>query len=133
MADDDSDEETIELGSGEPVEGAPLARISARLMWGIEKSTIAKREGDTLVRTPDGPRELGEILDEVDTAYFDTRQTFEDAVHEVIGPGPVPTAGAEDGDEEAGAEMDDEDEAADAETEGEDEEGEPAQSEDGDE
>jgi hypothetical protein len=93
MADDDSDKETIELGSGEPVEGAPLARISARLMWGIERSTIVEREGDTAVRTPEGPRELGAILDDVDTTYFDTRQTFEDAVHEVIGPGPVPTAG----------------------------------------
>lgn len=96
MADDDSDEEAIELGSGEPVEGAPLARISARLMWGIEKSTIADREGDTPIRTPDGPRELREILEGVDTTYFDTRQTFEDAVHEVIGPGPVPTAGRTD-------------------------------------
>jgi hypothetical protein len=119
MADDDSDEETIELGSGEPVEGAPLARVSARLMWGIEKSTIVDREGETLVRTPDGPRELGEILAAVDTTYFDTRQTFEDAVHDVIGPGAVPTAGgsaATSEDEQSAApgsgdQPDDEDEA----------------------
>jgi hypothetical protein len=92
MADDDSEEEeTIELGSGQSVEGAPLARVAERLMWGIEKSTIEGREGDTLIRTPDGPQELGTILDDVETTYFDTRQRFEEAVHEVIGPGPVPT------------------------------------------
>lgn len=103
MADDSDEEETIELGSGEPVEGAPLARVAERLMWGIEKSTIDNREGDTLVRTPDGPQELSAILDDVETTYFDTRQTFEDAVHEVIGPGPVPTPGeGSDEDEEFG-------------------------------
>lgn len=93
MTDDSEDEPAIELGDGEPVEGAPLARVAARLMWGIEESTIREREGETLVRTPEGPRELGEILDEVDHTYFDTRQTFVDAVREVVGTGPVPTAG----------------------------------------
>lgn len=95
MTDEDEDEPAIELGDGEPVEGAPLARISARLMWGIEKSTVRDREGETLVRTPDGPREFGEVLDEVDHTYFDTRQTFHEAVREVIGTGPVPTADGE--------------------------------------
>lgn len=113
MTDEDEDEQTFELGDGEPVEGAPLARISARLMWGIEKSTIREREGDTAIRTPNGPRELGAILDEVDRTYFDTRQSFEDAVHEVVGTGPVPTV---DGHEESGEGTDEDDEAADDET-----------------
>jgi hypothetical protein len=113
MTDDSDDEPTFELGDGEPVEGAPLARVSARLMWGIEKSTVVDREGETLIRTPDGPQELGEILDDVDHTYFDTRQSFEDAVHGVVGTGPVPTAGGG-GDEEAIDDAEDvaEDEAA---------------------
>ncbi|MFC7074716.1 DUF5789 family protein [Halovenus rubra] len=93
MTDDSDDEPVIELGDGKPVEGAPLARISARFMWGIEKTTIVEREGETLIRTPDGSRELAEILDDVEHTYFDTRQSFEDAVNEAIGPGIVPTAG----------------------------------------
>jgi len=96
MADEDEDEETEEpavpLGEGEPVDGAPIERISARLMWGIEKSEIDEREGEAVVRTPDGPRELGDILEEVDRTYFATRQEFEDSVRDVVGSGPVPTA-----------------------------------------
>jgi hypothetical protein len=93
MADEDEDEPAVELGEGEQVEGAPLARISARLMWGIEKSAILEREGETTIRTPDGPRELGEILESVDSTYFATRQEFENAVQDVIGTGSVPTVG----------------------------------------
>lgn len=91
---DDTDEEgpAVELGEGEPVEGAPLSRVSARLTWAIQKSEIDRKEGETLVRTPEGPRELSDILAEVDETYFDTRRAFEDAAREVIGTGPVPTA-----------------------------------------
>jgi len=94
MSDDDSEEEepAVELGEGEPVEGVPLAQVSARLMWGLQKSDLRRREGDTVIRTPDGPRELGDVLDEMEETYFDRRQSFEDAVREVIGTGPVPTA-----------------------------------------
>lgn len=92
----EEDDSGIELGEGEPVEGAPLARISARLMWGIEKSTVVEREGDTRIRTPEGPRPLADILDDVDRTYFDTRQTFHDAVEPVLGTGPVPTADHDD-------------------------------------
>ena len=95
MADDsDEDEEApaVELGEGADVEGAPLARVSARLLWGIEKSEVLEREGDTTIRTPDGPRNLGDVLEGVDETYFDTRQAFEDAVRAEIGTGPVPTA-----------------------------------------
>jgi hypothetical protein len=90
MADEEDEEPAIELGDGPPVEGAPIARISARFMWGIEKSAIEAREGETTIRTPDGPRELGDILSDVDSTYFATRQEFESAIRDVIGTGPVP-------------------------------------------
>lgn len=94
MADDEESEEpAVPLGEGAPVEGAPVARVAERLMWGIEKSDIAAREGDTTVRTPDGPRELADVLEDVDQPYFATRQEFLDAVEDAIGTGPVPTAG----------------------------------------
>ncbi|MFT4882250.1 MAG: hypothetical protein ACI9HI_002273 [Salinirussus sp.] len=89
MADDDT---AVTLGEGRPVEGAPLARVGARLMWGIERSTVVEREGDTVIRTPDGPRELADVLAAVDEPYFGTQQEFEQAVRGVIGMGPVPTA-----------------------------------------
>lgn len=94
MSDEDENEAepAVELGDGPPVEGAPLARVSSRLTWGIERSTVVDREGDAVVRTPEGPRELGAILEEVDVPYFAHRREFEDAVREVIGEGPVPTA-----------------------------------------
>ncbi|WEL17511.1 Uncharacterized protein SVXHr_1342 [Halorhabdus sp. SVX81] len=92
---DDTDEESegppIELGDGPDVAGVPLAQISSRLTYGIEQSTVRRREGDTEIRTPDGPRELGDILDAVDVPYFERRQEFETAIREEIGTGPVST------------------------------------------
>jgi len=92
----DTDEETegpaVPLGEGEPVEGAPLARVASRLHYAIAKSDVVRREGDTVVRTPDGPRELAAVLEETDEVYFDTRRAFEAAVRDVIGTGPIPTA-----------------------------------------
>jgi len=115
MADDeDSDEPAVTLGEGTEVEGVPLAQVSARLMWGIERSAIEDREGETTIRTPEGPRELGDILAEVESTYFATQQEFENAIRGVIGHGPVPTPGAEPTAEEA--ETGDE---TDADTEGE--------------
>jgi len=94
MSEDESEDEgpAVELGDGEPVEGAPLARVSSRLTWGIKHSTVVEREGDTLVRTPDGAQELATLLDDVDVPYFQHRREFESAVRKVIGDGPVPTA-----------------------------------------
>lgn len=89
---DDDDGPAVELGDADPVEGAPVARVAARLTWGIERSEVVRKEGDTTVRTPDGPRELAEVLEAVDTPYFETRQAFEDAVVEAVGRGPVPAA-----------------------------------------
>ncbi|MFB6134132.1 MAG: DUF5789 family protein [Halanaeroarchaeum sp.] len=93
MTDESDEEDTgVELGEGEAVEGAPIARVAARLTWAIQKSEIDRKEGDTVVRTPDGPRELSAILAAIDETYFDTRRAFVDAVREEIGMGPVPTA-----------------------------------------
>ena len=93
MADEDEseDEPAVTLGEGPDVEGAPVARVAERLMWGIEMSEIEAREGDTAVRTPDGPQELSEVLADIDETYFATRQEFTDAVEEAVGTGPVPT------------------------------------------
>jgi len=93
MSDDEEAEEpAVELGEGADVTGAPLARVSHRLHYGIEHSEVVRREGDTVIRTPDGPRELGDVLEAVDATYFATRNAFEAAVRGVIGAGPVPTA-----------------------------------------
>ena len=90
--DDDSEAEpAVELGEGPTVEGAPLPRVTARLTWGIEHSTVVEREGDTTIRTPDGPRELADVLSEVEATYFADRHEFEESVRAVIGTGPVPT------------------------------------------
>jgi hypothetical protein len=92
---EDSDEEeaepAVELGAGPEVEGAPISRIAARFQWGREKSAIVAREGETAIRTADGPRPLEDVLEEVDAAYFATRQEFLAAVRGVIGQGPVAT------------------------------------------
>lgn len=91
-ADEEADEPAVELGDGPDVEGAPLARVASRLTWGIERSTVREREGDAVIRTPDGPEELGDVLDDVDVPYFAHRREFESAVREVLDEGPVPTA-----------------------------------------
>jgi hypothetical protein len=95
MADDTDEAEeepAVELGEGEPVEGAPLARVAARLHWPIEHSELDRKEGDVTIRTPDGPRELSAVLEDVDVTYFESRREFVDAVHDVVGTGPIPTA-----------------------------------------
>ena len=94
MSDDEDETEglAVELGDGNPVEGAPPARVASRLHYAIERSEVVRREGDTTIRTPDGPRELADVLEETDEVYFDTRRAFVDAVHEVVGTGAVPTA-----------------------------------------
>ncbi|ESP89890.1 DUF5789 family protein [Candidatus Halobonum tyrrellensis] len=97
MADDESEEEAeeepaVELGEGPAVEGAPLARVASRLTWPQEKSRVLAKEGDATIRTPEGPRHLDAVLDEVDETYFDTRQSFTEAVEGVVGTGPVKTA-----------------------------------------
>jgi len=94
MSDEDVEEEAepaVELGERTPVEGAPLARVTARLHFPLQRSEVDRREGTATIRTPDGPLELGEILPETDVTYFETGEAFEAAVREVVGTGPVPT------------------------------------------
>lgn len=96
MAEEESEEgegagPAVELGSGEPVEGAPLERVTARLHYGIELGEVRRREGETVIRTPEGPRELSDVLSETDETYFPTRQALETAVRDVVGRGPVQT------------------------------------------
>jgi hypothetical protein len=86
------EEPAVELGDGTTVEGAPVARVASRLTWPHEKSRVEERAGDVVVRTPDGPQALADVLADVDAGYFDTRQSFLDAVREAVGTGPVPTA-----------------------------------------
>ncbi len=95
MSDEDEDaaenEPAVELGEGESVEGAPLARVASRMHWPQERSSIDRKVGDVTIRTPDGPRELGELLPETDETYFQRRQEFTSAVRDVVGTGPIPT------------------------------------------
>jgi hypothetical protein len=97
----DTDEETEEgpavpLGEGEAVEGAPPARVASRLHYPIGESDVVRREGETIIRTPSGPRELASVLEETDEVYFDTRQALESAVRDALEAGAVPTTERED-------------------------------------
>jgi hypothetical protein len=94
-ADEDGEEEAeepaVELGEGEPIEGAPLARVTARLHFPLQKSEVQRREGGTTIRTPSGPRTVTDVLADVETTYFATDDEFRSTIEGVIGTGPVPT------------------------------------------
>lgn len=90
--DEEAEEPPVELGEAVPVEGAPLGRIASRLSWPRSRSAVLEQEGETEIRTADGPRPVEAILEEVETPYFGTRQEFVHAVRDVIGYGPVQTA-----------------------------------------
>ncbi|QFU81220.1 DUF5789 family protein [Natronorubrum aibiense] len=92
MSDEDDEEPAVTLGDQIPVEGAPLARVTSRLTWPKEKSEVDRLEGDSEIRTPDGPQSLSVILEDVDETYFQRHQEFEAHVRDVIGTGPIPTA-----------------------------------------
>ncbi|MEA1930107.1 DUF5789 family protein [Halohasta litorea] len=93
MADDEEAdaEPTVQLGDGRSVEGAPVARVAARLTWPQTHSDIVAKVGETEIRTPDGPEPLESVLESVDDTYFDRRQTFVESVLDVIGREPVAT------------------------------------------
>ncbi|SNZ13024.1 hypothetical protein SAMN06269185_2017 [Natronoarchaeum philippinense] len=91
-ADEEEDAPAVELGERTPVEGAPLARVASRLEWPIQKSEIVRKEGEVTIRTPEGPQELGDVLDDVETTYFSRRQDFVADVEDVVGTGPVQTS-----------------------------------------
>lgn len=91
MSDDEADP-AVELGDETPVDGAPVARVASRLTWPADAEEVREKEGNRVIRTPDGPRELAGVLDDAETSYFDRRRAFVEAVHEVVGRGPVETA-----------------------------------------
>ncbi|MFB6118386.1 DUF5789 family protein [Halosegnis sp.] len=91
MTDDETEAPAVPLGDGPDVAGVPLAQVTGRLHFGIEASEVVRREGETRIRTPTGPRDLAAVIEESDETYFPTRQAFETAVRDVIGTGPVPT------------------------------------------
>lgn len=88
---EEEDVPLVTLGEGTSVEGAPLARVASRLHWPVQKSVIQRKEGTSVVRTPDGTMEVDELLDAVEITYFESRQEFVNACREVTGDGPVPT------------------------------------------
>lgn len=85
------DEPAVELGEHTPVEGAPLARVTARLHFPLQKSEIQRREGGSTIRTPSGPRTITDVLADIETTYFATDDEFRSDVEDAIGTGPVPT------------------------------------------
>lgn len=91
MSDDEESTPTVQLGDGRAVDGVPVARIASRLTWPQKQSDILEKFGETEVRTPDGPEPLADVLESVETTYFDRRQTFVNAVFDVIGREPVAT------------------------------------------
>ena len=94
MADDDDEEEApaVELGEGPAVDGAPLGRVASRLSWPRAKSDVIVQEGESTIRTADGPMALADILDKVETSYFGTQREFVNDVRDVVGFGPVETS-----------------------------------------
>lgn len=88
--DEEADSSGVELGSEAPIEGVPVARVASRLHWGMSKGEIGDREGDTVIRTSDGPQELATILESVEVPYFESRREFVEAIRDEIGVGPIP-------------------------------------------
>ncbi|WP_418281800.1 DUF5789 family protein [Halorubrum sp. DTA98] len=84
-------EPAVELGDGPDVDGEPIARVAARLTWPAKNSDVRTQEGDAVVRTPDGPKELDAVLVDTDRPLFESRGEFVDAVESVVGSGPVAT------------------------------------------
>jgi hypothetical protein len=95
MSDEDADAEeaeeepAVELGEGPDVEGAPLARVASRLTWPKEASRVVELEGDAVIRTPEGPRDLAEVVEAADETYFESNRHFVAEVRDVVGTGPV--------------------------------------------
>lgn len=89
--DEEESEPAVELGSGPDVEGQPVARVASRLTWPAARSDVRAQEGDSVIRTPDGPRDLDAVLVESDVPLFESRSEFLDAVAAVVGRGPVAT------------------------------------------
>ena len=99
MSDTDADgedeeaeaEPAVELGEGPDVAGEPVARVASRLTWPATRSDVREQEGDSELRTPDGPRTLDDVLAESEVPLFENRSDFVQAVEDVVGRGPVAT------------------------------------------
>ena len=91
--DADAEEEApaVALGDGPDVEGEPVVRVASRLTWPAKRSDVRVQEGDSVIRTPDGPIELDEVLAASDVPLFESRSDFLAAVEDVVGRGPVAT------------------------------------------
>lgn len=84
-------EPAAELGEGPDVSGEPIARVASRLTWPAKRSDVRTQEGDAVIRTPDGPRELDGVLADSAVPLFESRSEFVTEVESLVGRGPVAT------------------------------------------
>ncbi len=84
-------EPAVELGEGPDVSGEPIARVASRLTWPAKRSDVRAQEGDAVIRTPDGPRDLDGVLTESEVPLFESRTEFVTEVEAIVGRGPVAT------------------------------------------
>ncbi|MDZ5810306.1 DUF5789 family protein [Halorubrum sp. AD140] len=87
----DEAEPAIELGEGPEVAGEPIARVASRLTWPAKRSDVVAQEGDAAVRSPDGPRDLDDVLADSEVPLFESRSEFVAEVEALVGRGPVAT------------------------------------------
>jgi len=76
----------------DPVEGAPLARVSSRLTWPKEKSEVDRLEGESVIRTPTDPANCPPCSRTSMKRTSSATRNSEANVRDVIGTGPIPTA-----------------------------------------
>lgn len=94
MSDNEEAEESepaVELGDGPDVAGEPIARVASRLTWPAKRSDVVAQEGDAAVRTPDGSRDLDDVLADSEVPLFESRSEFVAEVEGLVGRGPVAT------------------------------------------
>jgi len=94
MSDNEEAEESgpaVELGDGPDVAGEPIARVASRLTWPAKRSDVVAQEGDAAVRTPDGSRDLDDVLADSEVPLYESRSEFVADVEALVGRGPVAT------------------------------------------
>jgi hypothetical protein len=94
MSDNEEAEESepaVELGDGPDVAGEPIARVASRLTWPAKRSDLVAQAGDAVIRTPDGPRDLDDVLADSEVPLFESRSEFVTEVEGLVGRGPVAT------------------------------------------
>ena len=90
MADDDAETPpSVSLGPDEPVAGAPIARVAARLHYPLPRSQLLDRAGTVEIRTPSGPTQLGTIIEASDARLFPTAAALISTVRETVGEAPA--------------------------------------------